>query len=74
MLLTNMQNIFCQEAYFIYFCADQLILCFYNMEMNKSHSLPKEEYLTPEALVVLLNIEGVICSSNEMLDEKDGEW
>ena len=42
--------------------------------MSEHHSIFKETYRTPETTVVLLNIEGIICSSNEMLDEKEGEW
>lgn len=42
--------------------------------MSDYYSILKETYLTPETTVVLLNIEGIICSSNEMLDEKEGEW
>ena len=33
-----------------------------------------EEYQAPEVDVIMLNCEGVICSSNEMLDETEGEW
>ena len=44
------------------------------MEAVKNNGVPGEEYLSPEVNVMLLNYEGVICSSNEMLDETEGEW
>lgn len=44
------------------------------MEAVKNYRVPEEEYLAPETIVMLLNYEGVICSSNEMLDETEGEW
>ena len=40
----------------------------------KNYKVPEEEYLAPEAIVMQMNYEGVICSSNEMLDETEGEW
>lgn len=44
------------------------------MEAVKNYGVPEEEYLAPEVNVMLLNYEGVICNSNEMLDETEGEW
>ena len=44
------------------------------METEKIHKVPEKEYLAPEVIVMLLNYEGMICSSNELLEENEGEW
>jgi hypothetical protein len=34
----------------------------------------KETYQSPEADVLDLVYEGIVCSSNEQLDEEEGVW
>lgn len=36
--------------------------------------MEEKNYVTPEIVVLEVYSEGVICSSNEILDENEGEW
>lgn len=33
-----------------------------------------QEYITPELEVLYCQPEGVLCGSNELLEENEGEW
>lgn len=33
-----------------------------------------KRYETPEIVVLEIDAEGVLCASNEILDENEGEW
>ena len=32
------------------------------------------QYQTPEIVILEINAEGVLCGSNEFVDENEGEW
>lgn len=34
----------------------------------------KQEYITPQIEILQLQSEGLLCSSNELLEENYGEW
>ncbi len=34
----------------------------------------KQEYITPQIEILHIQSEGLLCSSNELLDENYGEW
>jgi len=43
------------------------------MEM-KDINIAIEDYMSPEVSVIDILPEGVLCGSNEMLDQNEGEW
>lgn len=43
------------------------------MEM-KNFNIAIEDYISPEVSVIDILPEGVLCGSNEMLDQNEGEW
>lgn len=36
--------------------------------------MKEKQYQTPEIEILEINAEGVLCGSNEFLDENEGEW
>lgn len=41
--------------------------------MLKSEEIPvKEGYVTPNAKIIIIHPEGVLCGSNEIVDEEEG--
>ena len=38
------------------------------------NTIEKTDYQLPEVTVIDIAYEGVVCSSNEILDENYGEW
>jgi hypothetical protein len=38
------------------------------------NTIEKTDYQLPEVTVIDITYEGVVCSSNEILDENYGEW
>ncbi len=47
-----------------------MIMMIFN-EYREDHS---DEYLTPSISVVDIQVEGVLCDSNETLDDYLGDW
>ena len=41
---------------------------------SKSFRSMKKDYISPEMEILDLVSEGVICGSNELLEENEGEW
>lgn len=51
---------------------------FYNFDFsgrrNYIINMEDKRYETPEIEVLEIDAEGVLCASNEILDENEGEW
>lgn len=44
------------------------------IKYSKNINMLEKKYITPEIEVLEVYSEGVICGSNEILDENEGEW
>ena len=44
------------------------------IKYSKNINMLEKKYITPEIEVLVVYSEGVICGSNEILDENEGEW
>lgn len=44
------------------------------IKYSKNINMLEKKYITPEIEVLEVYSEGVICGSNEFLDENEGEW
>lgn len=56
----------------------QGVRSFYNFDFsgrrNYIADMEDKRYETPEIEVLEIDAEGVLCASNEILDENEGEW
>lgn len=48
-------------------------LFLYSSKLYKNINMERE-YVVPQIEVLQLQSEGLLCASNEMLGENDGEW
>ena len=45
-----------------------------NLQTIKIIILMQKEYISPEVEILDVVSEGVLCASNELLEETEGEW
>jgi hypothetical protein len=69
-----------KDFFNLFYLSDRLLKVFLQkyskmaqMEM-KDINIAIEDYMSPEVSVIDILPEGVLCGSNEMLDQNEGEW
>lgn len=85
-LAENLAEVSCKSIQSHCFQHTSVVLCifmdkvneFYNFDFsgrrNYIINMEDKRYETPEIEVLEINAEGVLCASNEILDENEGEW
>ena len=69
---TGCLNFFDECIDFFYFCKSKSDMENMNCKENKDCAF--ENYVTPGMSVIDIQSEGVLCDSNESLDESLGDW
>lgn len=61
----------------LYFCNHQSIfvsIFIFMYRYSESYEPMQKEYISPEVEILDVVSEGVLCASNELLEETEGEW
>ena len=63
----------------LYFCNHQSIfvsifIFIFMYRHSESYEPMQKEYISPEVEILDVVSEGVLCASNELLEETEGEW